>query len=44
MSYDVSHLPIPSMQNKVSFVYKISYIIHETKIFNSGWARDESGI
>jgi hypothetical protein len=40
MSYDVSHLPIPSMQNKVSFVYKISYIIHERKIFKSGWGRN----
>lgn len=37
MSYDVSHLPIPSMQNIVSFVYKISCIKHESKIFKSGW-------
>jgi hypothetical protein len=36
VSFDVSHLPIPSMQNIVSFVYKISYIKHESKIFESG--------
>jgi hypothetical protein len=44
MSYDVSHLPIPSMQNIVSFVYTISSIKHESKIYTRGGGWGVRGI